>query len=284
MVTKSAQAEQAEAMKKKPAAPDWLAALKSIQDGPMTTPLWPMTIKTGRHLPGEIDMVDPYPVVETCVDYNPPLIDPLDLGRVKFSGPIQEAAFALRMKGFVIIEDDPDREGEGDLCLAAENATPYAINFMMREACGLVCVALTPERCEQLMLPPLRVKRSDDSPNFVMPCDLLTHGSGISASERAETIRALADPTMTAGANFRTPGHVFPLATHPEGLSARRGHTEAGVELCKVAGLQPAAVLCELLDTEGEPRTTDQIKVYAKIHDIPVVTVEQIVQYGKEHS
>src|ERR1017187_9079123 len=70
MVTKSAQAEQAEAMKKKPAAPDWLAALKSIQDGPMTTPLWPMTIKTGRHLPGEIDMVDPYPVVETCVDYN----------------------------------------------------------------------------------------------------------------------------------------------------------------------------------------------------------------------
>jgi 3,4-dihydroxy 2-butanone 4-phosphate synthase/GTP cyclohydrolase II len=244
-------------MKKKPAGPNWLGALQAINDDRPAEAREPwLTIKTGRHLPGEVD----------------------------FGDPVDEAVSALRMKGFVIIEDDPDREGEGDLCLAAEHATPYAINFMMRSAAGLVCVALTLERCEQLMLPPLRVKRSHDSPNFVMPCDLLRHGSGISASERAETIRALADPTITAGSLFRTPGHVFGLATHPDGLSARRGHTEAGVELCKIAGLQPAAVLCELLDTEGEPMTTDQIKVYAKIHDIPVVTVEQIVQYGKEHS
>src|ERR1035438_8482417 len=109
----------------------------------------------------------------------------------------------------------------------------------MREACGIVAVALTQERCEQLMLPLLRASYTNgDGPRFVLPCDLSASRSGISAAERAFTIRALADPTVVAPSKFMTPGHVFPLAARPGGVFERRGHTEASVDLCKIAGLQ----------------------------------------------
>ena len=186
---------------------------------------------------------------------------------------VGDAVIALREGRPVLLLDDRTRENEGDLVIAAERANPELVNLMITEGRGLLCVAAAPSVIDRLGLPQMVQDNSDrHGTAFTVSVDVASTGTGISASDRAATIRALADPRTRPG-DLRRPGHVFPLRAVEGGVLERRGHTEASVELVAMAGLVPAAAICEVLDEEGAAAGRAHLAALAHRLDIPILDV-----------
>lgn len=197
---------------------------------------------------------------------------------------VPEAIEAYKNGEFLVVMDDESRENEGDLIIAAEKVTQEKMAFLVRYSSGYVCVPLSTERADKLDLQPMLKDRTDrHGTAYTVTCDYADGTTtGISAHDRALTARKLADPSV-APADFIRPGHVLPLRAVPGLLRARRGHTEASVQLCELAGLQPAATICELVrDEDGLMMRLDDCVAFGKKHGIKVVTIELIVQYLDE--
>ncbi|MBC7169349.1 bifunctional 3,4-dihydroxy-2-butanone-4-phosphate synthase/GTP cyclohydrolase II [Candidatus Bipolaricaulota bacterium] len=196
---------------------------------------------------------------------------------------VEEAVEALRAGRMIIVVDDEDRENEGDLVLAAEKATPDAINFMLREGRGLLCVPLPREWAKRLELRPM-VEPPEDSHEtaFTISVDARRGVStGISAADRARTILVLADPT-SGPEDLARPGHVFPLIAREGGVLRRAGHTEAAVDLCRLAGLQPVGVICEIMNEDGTMARLPELTVFAERHGFPILTIAELIAYRKK--
>ncbi|MBN1441761.1 MAG: GTP cyclohydrolase II [Planctomycetes bacterium] len=192
---------------------------------------------------------------------------------------IEEAVEAISRGGIVIVVDDEDRENEGDFICAAETLTPEIVNFMLSRGRGMFCVPLLPERAEQLDLQSATARNTAlQSTAFTVTCDLKTLKTGISAHERTKTARALADPSTGPG-DLARPGHVQPIVAMEGGVLRRAGHTEATVDLCRLAGLQPVGVLIEILDDNGEMARRDRLFEIAAEHDLPIITIEELIRY-----
>ena len=192
---------------------------------------------------------------------------------------IDKALDVFRDGGFVIVTDDVDRENEGDLFLLASAATSEKIGFMIRYTSGVICVAMTEERSRQLHLP-LMVKQNQDTKRtaFTVTVDAKHEiTTGISAKERANTIRALADLASTAE-DFIRPGHIFPLVAHEGGLAARRGHTEAIVEMCKLVGENHVGVISELVNEDGSMMRGENLIKFASEQNIPILSIAQLLK------
>jgi 3,4-dihydroxy 2-butanone 4-phosphate synthase/GTP cyclohydrolase II len=197
-------------------------------------------------------------------------------------GTIEQAIEDVRNGKFVIVADDEDRENEGDLICAAQLITPEMVNFMIKKAGGLVCLALAGDRVDALGLAPMAETNLDDyrtaytvsvdaSPRFGVT-------TGISAADRAMTIRVAVDPTAVPS-DLRHGGHIFPLRAREGGVLQRVGHTEAAVDLARLAGLQPAGVICEVLNEDGTTARRPQLEVFAQEHGITFVSVAQLVAH-----
>jgi 3,4-dihydroxy 2-butanone 4-phosphate synthase / GTP cyclohydrolase II len=195
---------------------------------------------------------------------------------------IDEAVEAVRRGQVIIVVDAEDRENEGDFICAAEKASPQIINFMLKQGGGgRVCVAVLPEVCERLKLP-LMVE-SNTAPlgtSFTVTVDHRTNKTGITAKERADTIRAIIDPTSKS-ADFVRPGHTDPLMAKEGGVLRRAGHTEASVDLARLAGLTPAGVLCEVLDEEGNRATRETLFELAERFKLRIISIEELIRYRR---
>lgn len=195
---------------------------------------------------------------------------------------IDKALTALRSGYPVVVIDDESRENEGDVVVAAEHATPDAINFMAREARGLICVAMTGRDLDRFELP-MMVPTNENGSRFGSPFTVSVDAragvtTGISAFDRSRTIQVLIDPTASKD-DVITPGHVFPLRAHEAGVLARRGHTEAGVDLSHLAGLAPAAVICEIMADDGTMARRPELMAFAAKHGLVVISIEDLVRY-----
>lgn len=199
------------------------------------------------------------------------------------SARVEAALAAVALGQPVVVADHPDRENEGDLIMAAEKITPEQVAFFVRHTSGIICVSLLAERLEQLRLP-LMVRDNTESHRtaFTVTVDW-KHGTstGVSAADRAATLRALADPDATAE-GFARPGHIFPLRSEPAGVLARPGHTEAAVDLVRLAGLFPAGVLCEIVNDDGSMARGAQLEEFARRHRLPYLTVADLVTYRRQ--
>ncbi|MGE0059947.1 MAG: bifunctional 3,4-dihydroxy-2-butanone-4-phosphate synthase/GTP cyclohydrolase II [Dehalococcoidia bacterium] len=197
---------------------------------------------------------------------------------------VEEAIADYRAGKYVIIVDDEDRENEGDLTIAAEFVTGEHINFMARHARGLVCVSLTHERVDELGIPMMVPSNSDlfGTP-FTVPVEA-RHGvtTGISAADRATTVKVLIDPETTLG-DLVMPGHLFPLRAREGGVLVRAGQTEAVVDLAKLAGLYPAGVLCEMMRPDGTMARLPDLKKFGQRYGIKIISVEQLIAYRQRH-
>ena len=184
----------------------------------------------------------------------------------------------------VILMDDEDRENEGDLIIAAEKATPEIINFFATEACGLICMPITPERARRLNLPLMvRDNRSQHETNFTVSIDATEQvAPGVSAAQRAHTIRTAIGEQATAK-DIRQPGHIFPLVAKPGGVLKRAGHTEAGVDLARMAGLAPAAVIVEIMNPDGTMARRPELEVFAQQHGLNMGTIADLIEYRSLH-
>ena len=200
---------------------------------------------------------------------------------VRFT-PIEEALSAVRAGRILVVVDDEDRENEGDFVMAAEMATAEAVNFMAREGRGLICAPLTRERAVQLRLEPMVIENTAlHETAFTVSVDArVGTTTGISASDRAATIRALVDPG-TRPADLARPGHVFPLIAMNGGVLRRAGHTEAAVDLARLAGLAPAGILCEVIDDDGTMARLPRLLQIAQRHDLPIITIEDLIKYRR---
>lgn len=195
--------------------------------------------------------------------------------------PIPEAIEAYKNGEFLIVMDDEDRENEGDLIIAAEHISQEKMAFLIRYSSGYVCVPLSTERADELDLQPMLKDRSDrHGTAYTVTCDYADGTTtGISAHDRALTARKLADATSKPN-DFIKPGHILPLRAVPGLLNQRRGHTEASVHLCELAGLEPAAVICELVrDEDGLMMRLDDCQKFSQQHNIKIITIEQIVKH-----
>jgi 3,4-dihydroxy 2-butanone 4-phosphate synthase/GTP cyclohydrolase II len=190
---------------------------------------------------------------------------------------LSEALNQLKKGGMIILTDDESRENEGDLVLAAEFATPEMIAFMAREACGLICLPMTGEQIDRLGLGPMvqanKARRSTAFTVSIEARDGIT--TGISAFDRAHTIKVAADPHVKPG-DIVSPGHVFPLRAAEGGVLKRDGHTEGSIDLMKLAGLKPAAVICEIMGADGHMARGEELKAFAKKHRLPVLAISEI--------
>ncbi len=186
--------------------------------------------------------------------------------------------------GMVILVDDADRENEGDLVVAAEKVTPEDITFLATEGRGLICVPLGAEIIDRLKLPPMTDQPSDpDECAFCLPVDAREgNTTGISAFDRARTARLLADPGSRLEA-FKRPGHLFPLRAHPNGVLERMGHTEASVDLTRLAGMRPAAVICEVMNDDGSMARLPDLVRFSRRHKLLLGTIESLVEYRRSH-
>ncbi|HWP38737.1 MAG TPA: bifunctional 3,4-dihydroxy-2-butanone-4-phosphate synthase/GTP cyclohydrolase II [Gemmatimonadales bacterium] len=197
-------------------------------------------------------------------------------------GTIEQAIEDIRAGRVVAVADDEDRESEGDLVCAAEMVTPDVINFMVKYGRGLVCLALTPERCRELALPQMAEESTEGfGTAFTVSVDAAQRfgvTTGISAADRARTIQVAIAPE-TEPSDLRRPGHVFPLRARPGGVLQRVGHTEASVDLARLAGLKPAGVICEILSDDGTMMRLPQLEAFAERHGLTLVTVAQLVAY-----
>ncbi|MCU0389371.1 MAG: bifunctional 3,4-dihydroxy-2-butanone-4-phosphate synthase/GTP cyclohydrolase II [Chitinophagaceae bacterium] len=197
---------------------------------------------------------------------------------------IESAIEDIRKGKMVIVVDDEDRENEGDLIIAARFATPEVINFMTKFGRGLVCAALTEERCRELELHPMVVSNTSmHETAFTVSVDLLGHGTttGISASDRSKTIKALID-TETKPSDLGRPGHIFPLKAKNGGVLRRSGHTEATVDLARLAGLEPAGVLIEIMNEDGSMARVPQLEVLAKEWNLKLISIKDLIEYRLE--
>ncbi len=193
---------------------------------------------------------------------------------------IEEAIGELRRGGVVIILDDEDRENEGDLACAAECVTPEIINFMATHGRGLICLPLTPERLEELKIP-LMVQESTAIRGTAFCVSVEARRdvtTGISAADRARTIRTAVDPE-TRPEDLVRPGHVFPLRARPGGVLKRAGHTEAVVDLCRLSGLEPAGVICEIMNADGSMARLPQLREFSRDHGLKMVTIADLIRY-----
>jgi 3,4-dihydroxy 2-butanone 4-phosphate synthase/GTP cyclohydrolase II len=201
-------------------------------------------------------------------------------------GTIEQAIADIRDGKLVVVADDEDRESEGDVVAAAELITPEKVNFMATHGRGLVCLALTPERTAALGLQQMTEKNTEEQATaFTISIDADKRfgvTTGISAADRAKTIRVAIDPATEPG-DLRRPGHVFPLRARPGGVLQRVGHTEASVDLARLAGLYPAGVICEILAADGTMMRRPALERFAVEHDLTLVTVAQLVSYRLQH-
>ncbi|HET7598017.1 MAG TPA: bifunctional 3,4-dihydroxy-2-butanone-4-phosphate synthase/GTP cyclohydrolase II [Burkholderiales bacterium] len=194
--------------------------------------------------------------------------------------PIAEIIAEVRAGRMVVLVDEEDRENEGDLLMAAEFVTPESINFMARHGRGLICLTLTEERCRQLNLPPMVANnRSPLGTNFTVSIEAAEGvTTGISAADRARTVQA----AIRADASPRDivqPGHIFPLMAQEGGVLVRAGHTEAGCDLARLAGLTPAAVICEILGESGEMARLPELQLFAQQHGLKIGTIADLIEY-----
>ncbi len=195
---------------------------------------------------------------------------------------IDEALAELRAGRFVILTDDEDRENEGDLICSAERVTPAMINFMIRQAAGKLCVPLTTETCDRLnLVPQTPVNTAEFGTAFTVSVDAAPEfgvTTGVSAGDRCKTIhRCIADDAKPA--DLRRPGHISPLTGKPGGVLVRAGHTEATLDLCRLAGLKPAGVLIEILKENGEVARMPDLRAFARRHDLKICTIAGLVEY-----
>ncbi|HEU4505245.1 MAG TPA: 3,4-dihydroxy-2-butanone-4-phosphate synthase, partial [Nitrospira sp.] len=193
---------------------------------------------------------------------------------------IEEAIRDIKKGKFVILVDDEDRENEGDLVIAAEKVTPQAINFMARHGRGLICLALTPERVEELQLPQQAVENTAAfGTAFTVSIDARKDiTTGISAADRATTIHVAIDP-KSKPSDLARPGHIFPLKAQKGGVLRRAGQTEGSVDLARLAGLQPAGVICEIMNEDGTMARVPELTKFAKRHKLKMVTVKALIEY-----
>ncbi|NGM89046.1 3,4-dihydroxy-2-butanone-4-phosphate synthase [Parapusillimonas sp. SGNA-6] len=196
---------------------------------------------------------------------------------------IDEAIAAIATGSMIVVVDAHDRENEGDIIMAAQCATPESIAFMVRWTSGVLCVALPAERLDALQVP-LMVPHNTDSMNtaFTVTVDY-RHGTttGISASDRAKTIRALVEPAALPG-DFARPGHVFPLRAADGGVLHRPGHTEAAVDLVRLAGMRPGGVLAEIVSESGEMARLPELLLFARRFGLPLVTIQDLIDYRRQ--
>ncbi len=209
-----------------------------------------------------------------------PKITEKETRRAKGLATVEEAIEEYRNGRSVIIIDDEDRENEGDLTIPAQFATPEVINFMARYARGLICVPMTGERLEQLHVP-MMVSHNDS--HFGTPFSISVEAragvtTGISAADRAHTIQVLIDP-KTRPNDLVMPGHIFPLRARDGGVLVRAGQTEATVDLCKMAGIYPAGVVCEVMNEDGTMSRLPQLKRFGKRHNLKIISVTQLIQH-----
>ncbi|GGK96993.1 bifunctional 3,4-dihydroxy-2-butanone-4-phosphate synthase/GTP cyclohydrolase II [Deinococcus radiotolerans] len=189
----------------------------------------------------------------------------------------------LRAGRPVILVDDENRENEGDLLMPAATATPEWVNFMAREGRGLICVTLTPERARALDLTPMVGQSSDPNGTaFTVSVDHVSNSTGISAFDRAATIAALMDDAARP-ADFRRPGHIFPLVARPGGVLRRAGHTEAGCDLARLSGFAPVGVICEIMNDSGEMSRLPDLLAFGERHGLKVGSIEALISYRMEH-
>ena len=197
---------------------------------------------------------------------------------------IPEAITDIKAGKFLIIVDDEGRENEGDLAITAEKVTPEIINFMAKHARGLICIAMTGERLDELKIP---MMVQDNTSKFYSPFTISVEArhkvsTGISAHDRAATIKALIDPA-TKPEDIARPGHMFPLRARDGGVLVRAGHTEASVDLAKSAGLYPAGVICEIMNEDGTMARVPELEVMAEKYGIKMISVAQIIAYRRRH-
>ena len=198
--------------------------------------------------------------------------------------PIEDIIAAISRGELVIMVDDEDRENEGDLIMAAQFATPEKVAFIVRHTSGVIVAPLTGERCDDLRLP-LMVDNNTESHRtaFTISVDLLDGTTtGISASDRAATLRALADPKITHTA-FARPGHIFPLRARDGGVLKRAGHTEASVDLARLAGCEPAGIICEIQNDDGTMSRLPELKKFAEQHGLLISSIARLIEYRRHH-
>jgi 3,4-dihydroxy 2-butanone 4-phosphate synthase/GTP cyclohydrolase II len=198
---------------------------------------------------------------------------------------IEAALQDLKLGKMIIVVDDEDRENEGDFIMPAETITPAAVNFMASEGRGLICTPLTRELAEKYDLPPqVRKNTASLETAFTITIDAAEGiSTGISASDRAHTIKLLSQTKTTTPAHFARPGHIFPLIAKDGGVLERIGHTEAAVDLARMAGFSPVGVLCEITNPDGTMARFDDLSIFADKHDLKMISIEDLVKYRKTH-
>ncbi len=192
---------------------------------------------------------------------------------------VEVAINEIKKGRMVIMMDDEDRENEGDLVYAATHSTPDMVNFMAKEARGLICTPLPQELAEKLELIPMVTNNvSNHETAFTVSIDSATADTGISSAERNDCISKLANP-LTKASDFVRPGHIFPLIAKDGGVLVRTGHTEGSVDICKLAGLAPVGVICEIIKDDGTMARHDDLEVFSKKHNMPIVYISDLVEY-----
>ena len=193
---------------------------------------------------------------------------------------VEEILGELRAGRMVVIVDDEDRENEGDLIMAAEHATPEAVAFMIRHTSGIICVPMEEQQLARLDLPQMVPVNSDQQRTaFTVSVDLrVGTTTGVSSADRAATIRALTDEA-SAASDFARPGHIFPLRSRRGGVLVRAGHTEAALDLCRLAGLKPVGVLCEVMNDDGSMARRPQLQEFARRHQLKIGTIADLIRY-----
>ena len=197
---------------------------------------------------------------------------------------VEEAVEDIRQGRMIVLVDDEDRENEGDLTMAAEKITPEAVNFMAKEGRGLICLALTEQRCDALNLTPMSQRNTSA---FGTPfCESIDARrgttTGISASDRATTILTAIDPNASPE-DLARPGHIFPLRARRGGVMVRAGQTEASVDLARIAGLEPAGVICEVMNDDGTMARVPQLAEFCKRHELKLLTIADLIRYRMQH-
>lgn len=195
---------------------------------------------------------------------------------------IEEAIEDIRAGKMIVVVDDEDRENEGDLLMAAEMITPDAVNFMAKYGRGLICMPVTRDRLSELGILSM-VERNTDSHQtaFTVSIDAMETTTGISAKERALTIQKVLDPNAK-GSDFKRPGHMFPLEAKEGGVLRRAGHTEAAVDLPRMAGLYPAGVICEIMSEDGTMSRVPELMEFVKKHDLKIITIADLISYRRK--
>ena len=192
---------------------------------------------------------------------------------------IEIAIAEIRAGRMIVVVDDEDRENEGDLLMAAEMVTPEAVNFMATHGKGMICMPITEDRAHHLALN-LMVDHNTESMRtaFTVTVDHKSSRTGISAFERSETIRWLIHPESTRE-DFVRPGHIFPLIARKGGVLQRAGHTEAAVDLARLSGLQPAGVICEIMNPDGSMARMPQLESFCRLHDLKMISVADLIEW-----